>query len=329
MDKETPVRIGVMGTADIARRHIIPALESLPGQYRISGIATRDAEKAGRDEIFGKYPVFQGYGSLLSKETTDVVYIPLPNSLHAEWIDRALDAGIHVLVEKSLACSLAEAEYLNNKARDKGLVLVENFQFRFHRQWKEITRLLEEGAIGELRCMRSSFGFPPFTDKQNIRYQKALGGGALLDAGAYPIKLAQMILGRDISVGDARLYTDKRYEVDTWGGAFIRQNAGSLFAEIAFGFDHFYQCSLELWGSRGKLTAGRIFTAPPGFEPGIELETSEGKQTISPGADNHFRNMLIHVHTLVNDSFQAKDEYEQNINQARLLEECKRLAHAG
>lgn len=322
------IRIGVLGRADIARRQVIPAILAMPGQYAFAGVASRDLSSGTSNAYWDALPAYHGYDSILNRDLIEAIYIPLPNSLHAEWIEKALNRDIHVLVEKSMTCSLAETERLNRLARNKGLVLVENFQFRFHRQMSVLQQILADGGIGELRCLRSSFGFPPFADKNNIRYQKSLGGGALLDAGAYPIKAAQIFLGPELTVKAARLHNDLEYGVDTWGGGFIAQKNGDLFMEFAFGFDHHYQCNLELWGSRGKLTATRIFTAPPGFSPVIEWEHGSGKETISVEPDNHFQRMLEHFHKLIADPSLAESEYRQNISQATLIEEYKMIANA-
>ncbi|MBV5340291.1 MAG: Gfo/Idh/MocA family oxidoreductase [Deltaproteobacteria bacterium] len=323
------INIGVVGCANIAKRSLIPAILDLKDEYCLKGVASRSGEIAKAcAEQFGTES-FTGYEELLDSGNLDAVYIPLPNALHSEWIKKALNSNIHVLVEKSLSCSFEDAQRLNQLAKEKHLVLVENFQFRFHRQLSIVKEIVAEGRIGELRCVRSSFGFPPFPDNDNIRYQKHLGGGALLDAGAYPVKIAQLFLGDDIEVKASSLYLDPECNVDIWGGAYLQQSNGPLFAELAFGFDHYYQCTLELWGSKGKLTATRIFTAPPGFSPEILLETAEGKEVISVESDNHFRNMLMHLHRLITTGKGLDAEYEQNIVQARLLEEVKLKAHAG
>ena len=322
------INIGVLGCANIARRSLVPAILELHENFRLQGIASRTSASADACAAPFKTKSCTGYQSLLDDEELDAVYIPLPNALHAEWIERAFDKNLHVLVEKSLACSLLEVQQLNNLARQKQLVLVENFQFRFHRQLAMIRAMVDEDRIGSLRCIRSSFGFPPFPDRENIRYSKALGGGALLDAGAYPVKVAQMFLGYDVAVKAASLSMDPELHVDLWGGAYLQQNNGPLFAELAFGFDNHYQCNLELWGSKGKITATRIFTAPPGYSPAIIVETADGKETISVEPDHHFKNMLLHFHHLVTTGEGLEAEYEQNIQQARLLEAINEVANA-
>lgn len=320
------IKIGVVGCADIAQKALLPTLKTLK-EFTVAGVASRTAAKA---DSFAKQfdtKAYYSYDELLNPTLVDAVYIPLPNSLHYSWVKTALVRGIHVLAEKSLACSLKEVKELNDLAKEQKLALVENFQFRFHKQLKVIKELLSEGKIGNLRCVRSSFGFPPFEDKENIRYQPNLGGGALLDAGAYPIKIAQEFLGENIKVNAAKLSFDHNKKIDIWGGGFIAQNTEDLFAEIAFGFDNFYQCNLELWGSKGKIYTNRIFTAPPGYKAEILVETGTSKETLIIEPDNHFHNMLLYFHQLIVKPELALLEYQQNITQARLIEEFGLLAN--
>ncbi len=316
------VRIGIIGAAQIAEKYILPSLAALRTEYKINEVASRNHEKA-RD-IAQRYDAlpFNNYEELVNSDLIDAVYIPLPNSLHHEWILKSLENGKHVLVEKSLTCSLTDTLEVMNKAREKKLVVMENFQFRFHSQLKYILDLVNNDEIGQLRSIRSSFGFPPFGDGNNIRYQKELGGGALLDAGAYPVKISQFFLGEDIEVKSSKLYFDEKLGVDLWGGAFLTSRNAGLFSEIAFGFDNFYQCNLELWGSKGKITAERIFTAPPGFKPSLIIEKPNGKVVEELPADNNFINMLKYFHKLIIEN-NYEEEIQQNISQSRLLEEIR------
>ena len=232
------LQIGILGCSSFAMRSMIPAIKNMPEQFNLIAIASRTEEKSKVcANKMGIKQSFDSYDKLLNFDCLDAVYIPLPNSLHFRWVEKALERGLHVLVEKSMACSLEEVKYLNELSLKSNLVLVENFQFRFHKQLAVIQKMVSDGVIGTLRCVRSSFGFPPFPDVSNIRYKKELGGGALFDVGAYPIKIAQIFLGHDIEVSAASLCFDNQKEVDIWGGAYLNQKKGSLFAEIAFGFD--------------------------------------------------------------------------------------------
>jgi len=320
------INIGILGCANIAKRFVLPTLIELE-EFNVVGVASRTKEKADQFSLEFNINSFYSYESLLQLEKIEAVYIPLPNSMHYEWIKKSLNKNIHVLVEKSMTCSYDEIKKLNQLAKEKNLVLIENFQFRFHSQLQYIKDLVESGRIGELRNIRVSFGFPPFFDTDNIRYQKELGGGALLDAGAYPLKISQIFLGNDILVDGASLEIPKEKQVEIWGSAYLKQKSGKLTSQIAFGFDHFYQNSIELWGSKGKISTNRIFTAAPEFEPTILIETNDGKENIKLPSDHHFRNMLRYFYTQIITQKHMEDEYNQNINQARLINELKEKAN--
>ena len=320
----TKIKIGILSCANIAKRFVIPAIKQSTN-FELVGIASRSPEKAKQTASDFKTKPFNSYEDLINTDL-DAVYIPLPNSLHYEWIKKSLNNNLHVLVEKSMTCSYEQTQELNALAQSKGLVLIENFQFRFHAQMSHIKEILKSGVLGELRNLRAFFGFPPFPDQDNIRYQKQLGGGALLDAGAYPLKITQIFLGNDIYVDSASLAYPADKEVDIWGSAFLKQKNGNLTAQIAFGFDHFYQNNLELWGTKGKLTATRIFTAGPGVKPELIIENQDGKETRVLPEDNHFVKMLNHFAKCIKTKINLEDEYHQNINQARLVGELSERA---
>jgi predicted dehydrogenase len=327
MTSQKILRIGVLGCAKIADKHTVPAINDLNNLFELVGIASRSLEKADAFAKKHSTVAFGSYEALIATGLLDAIYIPLPNSLHKPWIEQSLRNGIHVITEKSLATSLEDAVFLNNLAKTNNLVLLENFQFRFHRQLTLISDLVSKGAIGDLRCLRSSFGFPPFPDEDNIRYTKELGGGALLDAGAYPIKICQHFLGDGLEVGAANLHVDIARGVDIWGGAYLQNPKTGSFAEIAFGFDNFYQCNLDIWGSKGRVTADRIFTAPPGLSTTIRMETAQGVELIKVDADNHFKNTFCYFYDLIVQEKMRDFEYQQNINQSNLIENLKRKAN--
>jgi dTDP-3,4-didehydro-2,6-dideoxy-alpha-D-glucose 3-reductase len=313
------IKIGVLGCANIAERFVLPAIKQSIF-FELVGVASRSEDKADSFANTFKTKAYYSYDSLL-ETNLDAIYIPLPNGMHYEWIKKALNKNLHVLAEKSLTCDLDQVKELNTLARDNSLALVENFQFRFHRQLKFIQNQLKDGHLGEIKLLRSSFGFPPFENKDNIRYHKGIGGGALFDAGAYTIKVSQIFLGDEIYVDSASLIRPHDQEVDISGSAFIKQKNGDLTSQIAFGFDHFYQNKLEIWGSKGKLTASRFFTAGPGIQAEVTIERRDGTDNIHLPEDNHFLNMLDHFSELINTGNGLDSEYAQNESQARLIRE--------
>ncbi len=305
---------------------MIPAIASLPESFVLSGVASRDAGRRSSVSATFGCATYESYDSLLDDASIQAVYVPLPTSLHRQYVTMALGRGKHVLVEKSLGCSLQEVEEMTSAAEMRHLVLLENFQFRCHSQLATILKVLREGVIGELRSVRVAFGFPPFADATNIRYQAALGGGALFDVGAYALKIAPYFLGDRLFVAHAAMAFNTDKGVDTWGGGVLQQEGGALQCQFSYGFDHHYQCALELWGSKGKLRAGRIFTAPAAFTPVLEIETAAAKQDRVLPPDDHFKNMLQYFGRLVRGEEPASVEYLGNRTQAALVEGVRHRA---
>jgi len=325
------INIGILGTANIAIRSVIPAMVSLPEYFKVYGIASRTLEKAEKTSSEFGCKAFDGYEALLADDCIQAVYIPLPTGLHFEWVTKSLQAGKHVLCEKSLGCSLKETQEMVELAESNGLSLVENFQFRFHSQLAKLKMLVESGKIGDVRSLRCSFGFPPFHDKENIRYNKKLGGGALLDAGAYMMKISTILIGdEDLNVNSAVWHVDEALDVDLHGTGFLINSKNGLTSHIAFGFDHFYQCGVEVWGSKGKFRTNRLFTARADYKPLFVLETNSGVEQLELDVDDHFRNMLLFFHKTCQpkESNLRRQEYKHNITQARLIEQFRNLAHA-
>ena len=227
-----------MGGSSFAQKMMIPALQKLEDQFNLIAIASRSADKA--KELGNQFSCLGvvGYQTLLDMEEIEAIYCPLPTGLHFEWGMKALDSGKHIILEKSLASDLETAQALLEKGKTLNRCVMENFMFQYHDQQAFVKNKIEAGVIGEIRNFRSSFGFPPFPDKENIRYQKELGGGALLDAGAYTIKAAQMILGAALKVEAATLSQDEEKGVDFFGSASL-VNDQNIPAQLSFGFDNY------------------------------------------------------------------------------------------
>jgi len=191
------VRWGILGAARIAVKHVIPAIET-SGHSRIEAVASRDRAAAERVAAqFGIPRACGSYEALLADPNIDAVYIPLPNHLHVPWSLRAIDAGKHVLCEKTIGLTAAEASRLADAAlRSSRLKVMEAFMYRFHTQWQRARELVSEGAIGNVRAIHTWFSYFN-VDPTNVRNMKDIGGGALMDIGCYGISVARFITGRE------------------------------------------------------------------------------------------------------------------------------------
>ncbi|MDR2343809.1 MAG: Gfo/Idh/MocA family oxidoreductase [Spirochaetaceae bacterium] len=312
----------VLGCASIAVRSLIPELFNSP-RFNLCAVSSRDPAKA-RDAAKRYDGVSWGtYEDVIRDRHIDLVYIPLPNSMHHEWTMNALKNGKHVLCEKPLVTEYGQLEEITAFARAQRLLVAENFQFRFHSQHQWVRNALAGQKIGEIRTFRASFGIPPLP-VGNIRYHPELGGGSLLDNGAYPLKALQVMLPQYNFMMKAATLCYGASGVDISGGMYLDCPEG-IAAELAFGMDNFYQCGYEIWGSTGKITSTRAYTAPPGFRPRIIFETADGVENIDMPADNHFANMLLHIAGCL-DSGDFEDEYAQNLRQAAYIKRAFELA---
>ena len=317
------IKIGILGTANIAKKAVIPTLLKLNNYFEIVGVGGRDLQKTKRFcESFDIAP-FESYEDVIQNPVIQAIYIPLPNALHFEWVIKALERGLHVMCEKSLGCNFEEVEIMVSKAREKKVLLMEHFQFRFHKQIEYIQNNISE--IGEVRTIRTAFGIPPFGDEKNIRYNKKLGGGALLDNGAYPIKIAQIFMTNSINVETCQL-NKEQFEVDIWGNFTIKDSKTGVCLQAAFGFDHIYSCNLEILGSNGRIYTDRIYTAPPNHRSKITLEKQIGydikKDQVTLSEDDHFKNIWKYFFDIIKAQKSFEFEYIHNLNQSKLIDQA-------
>ena len=314
--------IGVIGCADIAKRHVIPAIISST-HFNLHSVGSEDPSK--HMSFFNKNNIkFEdSYKKIIENKLVDVVYIPLPNSLHYKWAKESLLKNKHVIVEKPLSSNFNDVKDLINIARENNLVLFENFQFRFHSQMQFLLESVQSKIIGELMFLRSDFCFPFPENKNNIRYNKNLDGGALFDTGVYPLRVSQLFLGPDIDIAYSRLFFDETHKIEIAGNATIEKKSSNLFSQISFGFGRFYQNSIELYGSKGKIISKRIFTSPPGKTTDIYIETEKGIKIELIEKENHFIKMLHYFNSILRNKSLRIKEYENNYNQARLLNDLK------
>ena len=330
------IRIGIICPSEIAFRRFLPSLKKAADfQYVGVAVATREEFVGASNEILVKErekaqafvenhggKIFEGYGALIRSDEIDALYVPLPPALHFKWAKMALENGKHVLVEKPSTTCFADTQALVSLATEKKLALHENYMFVFHKQMAAIDKIVKSGEIGDVRLYRISFGFPR-RDARDFRYNKALGGGALLDAGGYTMKLASELLGGDVRLRAASAGYVGGFEVDMYGSATLEDGKGAV-AQVAFGMDNDYKCDLEIWGSKGTLTTGRILTAPSGYEPSYTIkknqEFTEGKLPV----DDAFLGSIRHLGACVVDDEVRNGNYENLLRQERLVEEFKK-----
>jgi predicted dehydrogenase len=198
-----PLRIGILGAARIAPMALIaPARRNL--EASVVGVAARDVIRAAAFAAkHGLERVYSGYDELLADPAIDAVYNPLPNSLHARWTIRALEAGKHVLCEKPFSATVAEAEAMAAAATRTGCVLMEAFHYRYHPLFGRLRAIIAAGEIGKVEHIRATFCIP-LLRWSDIRWRADLAGGALMDTGCYAVHLLRHLAQSEPTVRSAR-----------------------------------------------------------------------------------------------------------------------------
>lgn len=340
------IKIGIICPSEIAFRRFMPALKKAEEEVEFAGIAyanpeewfgdmtkvSAEAVKEQQDRESTKAQTFidtyggklyKGYQTLIESKDIDAIYLPLPPALHFKWAKMALENGKHVFVEKPSTTCLSDTDELIEIASEKNLALHENYMFIFHDQLKAIDDVVASGEVGDVRLYRVSFGFP-LRAQNDFRYNKALGGGALLDAGGYTMKYASYLLGDTAKVISAQVNYMDGFEVEMFGSCTM-VNANGLTAQLAFGMDNDYKCEVEIWGSKGTITSNRVLTAPEGFVPSYTIKKNQDIETRHLPADDAFLKSIKRFLSCVKDRDIRKENYVLLHHQESLVEQFKNI----
>src|SRR5580698_4537300 len=220
MANQRKVKWGVLGAANIALKKVIPGMQQ--GEWsEITGIASRDLKKA--QEAARSLGIAKAYGSyeeLLADPEIEAIYNPLPNHLHVPWSIKAAEAGKHVLCEKPLSMTVAEAKTLLAAQKRAGVKMGEAFMVRTHPQWLRARELVQSGKIGELKAISGAFSY--FNrDPANVRNMADIGGGAMMDIGCYPITTSRFIFGEEPTRVVGLIERDPEFQTDRIASAML------------------------------------------------------------------------------------------------------------
>jgi predicted dehydrogenase len=258
--KMSVLRWGILSTANIAVKKVIPGMQASP-RSEVVAIASREAGRAEAAAQVLAIPRAHGsYEALLADPDIDAVYIPLPNHLHAEWAIAAARAGKHVLCEKPLAMTAAEAQAIVDAGREAGIVLVEAFMYRQHPSWVAVRDLVASGRIGRLVAVDSWFSYH-LKDPTNIRNIREVGGGALYDIGCYSVNLSRMLFGDEPQAAAATIVRDPGSGVDILTSAILTFAAGTATFTSATQVEPDQRVSI--YGTAGRIEVEIPFNIPP------------------------------------------------------------------
>lgn len=255
------VRWGVLGTSNFARTKVIPALKHC-AYAEVAAIASRDLDKARA--VAAQMGIAKAYGSyeeLLAAPEVDVIYNPLPNHLHVPWSIKAIEAGKHVLCEKPIGLTAAQAQQLLEAAqRHPELKVMEAFMYRHHPQWQRARQSVAEGGIGALRTIQSFFSYFN-ADSANIRNQAEIGGGGLMDIGCYNISLSRFIFDAEPQRVCGIFDYDPQFQTDRLASGMLDFGAGTATFTCSTQLAPYQR--VNIFGTEGRIEIEIPFNAPP------------------------------------------------------------------
>jgi predicted dehydrogenase len=288
--EERKIRWGVLGYARIARDNVIPAICASSNSL-FHAIASRDdAKLAACRAQFSNPKTYRSYDELLRDPEIDVVYIPLPNSLHQEWTIRAADRGKHILCEKPLALNAAQCREMFEACATNKVLLMEAFMYRYTDRIAKAMEVLRSGVLGEIKFITSTFRFL-LANPESIKLKPELGGGALYDVGCYPINFAGMVMDEVTHSPAAALPASVSVQSVSEGGvdmifsALMKYSSG-IVASLNCGFNAQKRVYSEIVGSTGALQIPDTFFGNPGA---LTLVQGEERREIPVAESDRYR----------------------------------------
>jgi len=275
------LRWGVLSTAKIGRDKVIPGIQAAD-RCEVVAIGSRDADRArGVAEELGIPRVHGSYEALIDDPEVDAVYIPLPNHLHMEWTIAAARAGKHVLCEKPIALTAADAQEMAAVCAAEGVRLMEAFMYRLHPSWVAVRGIVGSGRLGQLQAVQSWFSY--FNDDPtNIRNIREYGGGALMDIGCYSVNLSRMLFGGEPDRIEASITRDPASGVDVLTSALM--GFGDGVATFTCSTRAEPDQRVHVYGTEGHLSVGIPFNIPP-YRPTEVSVTAGGDPPVAPDTE--------------------------------------------
>lgn len=314
------VRWGILSTAKIAQRELIPAFGRAQNA-EVAGIASNSGKA---DEVAAKFNIPKSYSSyeeMLQDPKIDAIYIPLPNHLHKKWTIEAAKHGKHVFCEKPASLTAEEAKEMVDFCREKKVKFMEAFMYQFHPQHDRVREIIAAGEIGEVKLMRASFSFFLSMREGNIKTDPNKGGGSIYDVGCYAIHAIRNIIQAEPSEIQIRADIDPEYQVDTSAFGYMKlQNGVNAYFDCSF--DMTFRAEYEIVGTKGLIKVPRAFRPDNhGGEGLIIVQTDSGIREENISGDI-YKLEVEHISQVILEDGEPSYSGENAIQNMRVLHAC-------
>ncbi|RXJ02091.1 gfo/Idh/MocA family oxidoreductase [Anaerobacillus alkaliphilus] len=321
------IRWGVLSTANIAQKEVIPALQRATNAevVAIASLSNRAKEVASQYHIPKAYDTYE---ELLKDPTIDAVYIPLPNHLHKVWTIEAAKSGKHVLCEKPASLTAEETEEMISACQEHGVRFMEAFMYQFHPQHERVRELIKNGEIGSVKLMRASFSFYLADFKENIRMNPAMGGGSIYDVGCYGIHAIRYVLQEEPKELQIHANINSEHQVDTSAVGYMKMESG-IVATFDASFEMTYRAEYEVIGTKGSIKVPRAFR--PDIDDGIGLVIVQNEHGVKEEiiSGDIYRLQVEHFSQTILENNEPSYSPENTIQNMRVLDACYQSLKTG
>jgi len=311
------LKIGVLGVSNHFILRILLPLQksSLVEPYAISSRSLDKAKKTAYEFNIPKY--YGSYEELLKDSLIDIIYIPLPNNIHNEWIKKTADAGKHIICEKPISMNANEAKEAINYAKNKNVYIMEAFMYKFHPQWQRVLELIKAGEIGEITSIHTEFGFNN-TDPKNIRNIKSAGGGALMDIGCYASSVPRFILQKEPLRVISLINYDNQFKTDILSSAIL--DFGDVRATFNVSTQTYTNQNVYIIGKSGKITIEIPFNTFPDVPAEVNIITGVGTRKLLIGPYDHYQIEFEHFAQSIIDKKKLLNPPDDAISNMKVID---------
>lgn len=322
-DFMTKVRWGVLSTANIAQKALLPAFLRADNAEVTAIASGGDVKKA--ETIAKKFDIpttYDSYDKLLDDPNIDAVYIPLPNHLHKQWVMKAANKGKHILCEKPAAINTADVLEMKEVCEKYGVLFMEAFMYHFHSQHARVKEIIDSGEIGDVKLMRAAFSFYLAGKENNIRMNSHKGGGSIYDIGCYGIHSIRNILRSEPETVHVHGVVDPTFGVETDAVGYLTFPDG-VRATFDTSFNMANRNEYEVIGTGGRIIVPRAYRPDNNGGDGLVIMEKAGVQRTETVNSDQYRGQVEHIsQAILEGTNQLYHDFENTLNNMRVIDAC-------